>query len=179
MEQKIDITQKITQKKDIIIFILVILIACLIGYNLVYRYNLSKIDFIKFQIDEEKKKNEILGIIGILDKKLRGYQKRSFSTTEITPVVDKISALAKKTNIKIEAFNPKPAISQEHYIQLPLEIPLSCEYHKLGQFLSLIESSEEFLWVTRLDMKKPTVTDSKQTRVPKIDLELSALYLKK
>jgi len=161
MEQKIDITQKITQKKDIIIFILVILIACLIGYNLVYRYNLSKIDFIKFQIDEEKKKNEILGIIGILDKKLRGYQKRSFSTTEITPVVDKISALAKKTNIKIEAFNPKPAISQEHYIQL------------------LIESSEEFLWVTRLDMKKPTVTDSKQTRVPKIDLELSALYLKK
>ena len=174
-----DIVQKITQKRDIVIFILVIIVASLIGYNAIYRYNLNKIDSIKFQIDEEKKKNEIFGIIDALDRKLGRYQKRSFSTAEITPVLDRISQLAKKSDIEIETFNPQPAISQEHYIELRLEIPFSCGYHKLGQFLSLIENSQDFLWIKRLKMKKPTVTDPKEVRVPKINLKLSGLYLKK
>lgn len=174
-----DIVQKITQKRDVIIFILVIMLAFLIGYNTIYRYNLNKMDSIKSQINEEKKRNEILEIIDALDKRLRGYQKRSFSAAEITPVLDKISQLAKKCDIEIETFNPQPAISQKHYIEFPLEIPFSCGYHKLGQFLSLIENSQEFLWIKKLEMHKPTVTDPREVRVPKINLKLSGLYLKK
>ena len=169
----------INERIDLIVFALIIIIASLIGYNLVYKGGLNKIAAIKVQIEEEKKKNEILVIIAGLDKSLQSYQGRSFSSTEITLVLDKVSELAKRLGITIEKFDPLPAGYGEQFVELPARIPFSCEYHKLGKFLSLIESNQEFIFIKQLNVRKPTVSQAGERRIPKIELVVSGIYLKK
>jgi len=169
----------ISQRKDIIVFALIVILAFLIGHNWIYKSGLNKMYSLNKKLEEEKKENIILGDVGLLNRKLQLYQERSFSTTEITELLDKVSELAKQAGIKIETYNPLPVVYKEQYVELRLEIPLRSEYHKLGEFLSLIESNPEFIWVKGLNMQKSTVTSSKAANMPKIDLTLSGLYLKK
>ena len=173
--KKIDISQR----KDIIVFALIVILAFLIGYNGIYKQKLNKIDSIRLQFEEEKKKNDVLGDINILERKLQVDQKRSFSTADTTQLLDRVSQAAEEVDIKIEGFNPLPTVYRKHYTKLPLRISLRCEYHKLGQFLSLIESNKESIWVKELGMQKATVTDPKKPKIPRIDLTVSGLYLKK
>ncbi len=169
----------ITQRKDIIIFVLLLVLAFFIGYNVIYKSRLNKINSIGSQIEEEEKKNEALKIIAVLERRLQAYQKRSFSTTEITQLVDKISELAERVGIEIETFNPKQAISRKEYIELSLEVPLRCNYHKLGKLLSLIESNQELIWVKRLNIQKPAISGPTEAGISRIDLTVNGLYLKK
>ena len=168
------------QRKNIIVFALIIILAFLIGYNGIYKRNLRRLDYISSQIEDEEKKNEILGIIGSLDKRLQAHQKRSFFPSEITQLLDRISEGAKKTGIEIKALNPLPALRGEQYIELSLKLSISCGYHKLGRLLAMIENEQEFIWVKELIMQKPTVTKPQAEEItPKIDLTISEFYLKK
>ncbi|MEE9316451.1 MAG: type 4a pilus biogenesis protein PilO [bacterium] len=169
----------IGQKKDIIAFALIVILAFSIGYNRIYRRNLNKINSIKLQFEREKKKNDILGITNILDRKSQVHQKRSFSTADTTQLLDRVSQAAEEAGIKIEGFNPLSAVPTEQYLELPLKISLRCEYHKLGRFLSLIESSKEFIWVKELKMQKATATDPRAPKIPRINLTVSGFYLEK
>lgn len=167
------------QRKDLIVFTLIVILFFLIGYNGVYKYDLNRIDSLILQTEKEKKKNDILGIIDILDRKLQAHQERSFSAAEITQLLDRVSQLAGEADIKIEGLNPLPLVYTGQYAELPLKISLSCKYHKLGQFLSLIESNKEFIWVKELKMQKATVIDPEEPKIPRIDLRVSGFYLKK
>ena len=165
-------------RKDAIIFLLIVILAFMIGNNVLNKIYLNKIDALKMQIENEKKKNDVLAIIAIVDKKLEKYQKRSFSSAEITQLLDTVSELAEQSNVEIETFNPLPTEYKEHHVELPLMLPIRCGYRQLGKFLSLIESNMEFIRVEELGMQKDTATDPKNKSIPKIDLKLSGLYLK-
>ena len=165
-------------RKDLIVFILIIVLAALIGRNLIYQQNLKQIYVINQQIKEEEQKNEILEIISILDAKVQRHQSRSFATKEIAPVLDRVSQLAEAAKIGIETFNPLPIITEKQYVELPLKIPLSCHYHRLGEFLSLLESNQELIWVKRLKMRKIKANKPEEITLPQIELTVSGIYLK-
>ncbi|UCB57504.1 MAG: type 4a pilus biogenesis protein PilO [Candidatus Omnitrophota bacterium] len=168
-----------SHRKGTIIFILILFLAFRIGYGGIYKSNLKKIESVKSQIEEEKKKNEVLGIISLLERKIKAHQERSFSVAEGTQILDRISRMAERLGIKIEAFNPLSAEEKEYYVELPLKIPFSCDYHQLGEFLSLIESSKEFIRVKELRMRKPTVAALGEAKIPEVELTVSGFYLKK
>lgn len=169
----------IDQKKDLIVFALVITLAFLIGRNVIYQGALNKIASIKSEAKAEEEKNDILGAVAILDRRLKAVGERSFSTTEITHFLDKVSELAEASGIEIETFDPLPAVDTQLYIETPLKLPLRCEYHQLGRFLALMEGSQEFIWVKGVDMQKSTVTDPREDKTPKVNLAISGFYLKK
>ena len=169
----------ISPRRDALVFIAVIVAAVLIGYNLVYKYNLNQLNSVKLQIKEEKQKNELLERISKLDRKLIGYQQRSLDSPEITQFLDKLSRLAQEVGIEIESFTPQPAMRRDEYLELPVRLPLNCHYHRLGRFLSLLESNREFIWIKDIRIRKQTVSDPRQTRLPAVDLTVSGLYLKK
>jgi Tfp pilus assembly protein PilO len=169
----------ILQKKDKIIFILIVILAFLIGNNGIYKFYLRKINSVKSQIEKEKKKNELLEIVGILDSKLQTYQIRSLAETEITQLADKISAMAKRAGVEIENFNPGPTVNTEQYVELSLIVALRCGFHKLGKLVSLIESSQEFMRVKELKIQRPAFFSPRASRIPQVNLTISGLYLKK
>lgn len=169
----------IAQKKDKLVFIMTITLTFFIGYKVISRITQEKISSLTTQIEAEKNRNEILSAIAVLDGKLLAYQERSFSTTEITQFVDKISQLAKQADIEIETINSQPALFREHLVELSVRIPLRCTYHQLGKFFSLIEDNRELIWVKQLRIRKDTISGAKQDGTVEIDLTLSGLNLKK
>jgi Tfp pilus assembly protein PilO len=165
--------------KEKLVFFTIIIFAVLLGYNVIYKGKLNEIRQLKSGIKKEKEKNSILDSIGLLNNKLRLYQQRSFSTTEITGLVDKVSQLAAEAEVTIENFNPSQKQSLQAYVELPLVMSFECEYHKLGKLLSFIESNQEFIWVKGLKMHKTGLSSSgrEASRVPQITLTVSGLYL--
>lgn len=164
------------QRKELIVFGTLIIFAYLIGGRAIYASYLHKIDALSSQIEDEQKKNEIIADISILDKKAKVYKQRSFSASELTQVLDKVSALAQQAEIKIETFNPLAALDKEKYIELPIQLPLRCSYHQLGKFLSLLESNQEFIKVKKLKVYKSSGASQNE---PEVDLTLYGIYLKK
>ena len=142
-----------------------------------YKNNLKKLGVLKREIKEEEKKNEIIGTIRVLDRKLRMYQERSFSTSEVTRLLDRISELTKKVGVEIETFNPLNVISKERYIELPAKISVACTYHQLGKLLALMESDQELIWVKQLEMQKIKHPDPEKEGIARVDLIVSGLYL--
>lgn len=174
-----DLNINIAQRKDILVFLLVLILAALFGYNGIYKGALAKARALKAQVKEEENKNEILGFIGIIDTKIQNYQKRSLPSPEITHLLDRISTLAQQLGIRLENFNPLPAVHKAQYVEVPVALPLRCQYHKLGEFLSLLESNQELIWVKELTIDKPTVLDPREARTPNVNLTVSGIYLKK
>ena len=170
---------KLALGKDKIIFILIIILAFLVGRNSIYKNSLEKINSLKSRQEEEKNKNELLAMISMLERKIDVYKRGSLAAAEIAPLLDKVSALAQRSGIKIENFNPQPTISQKEYTELPVKISLSCDYHRLGRFLSLLESDQEFIWVKALNVEKDTVVDPGEKKIPEVNLAISGLYFKK
>ncbi|MFC1630939.1 type 4a pilus biogenesis protein PilO [Candidatus Omnitrophota bacterium] len=162
-----------------LVFILILILAFLIGYNGIYGTAQKKIELIKLKTIQEKKKNEILKTLAVIDARLSTYRERTFSTTDITQVIDKISGLAKQAGVSVETFNPQTPAKKTHYTELALQIPLSCSYHRLGEFFSLLESNSKFIWVKQLKMEKIQASGQAEPQAPKITMSLSGIYLKK
>ena len=174
-----DLNFNIMQRKDILVYVVVLGLAAMIGRNYVYKGALAKAKAFEAQVKEEEKKNEILGFIGILDTKVQNYQKRSMPSQEITYLLDSISTMAQQVGMQLETFNPLTVVHKEEYVELPVKLPLRCQYHKLGEFLSLLESKQELIWVKEVTIDKPTVLDPRDARTPDISLTVSGIYLKK
>ena len=168
----------IEAKKGLVVFGLVIVIACLIALGL-YSFMLAKINSVISQTAQEEKKNDILGTIAMLDRRLSAHKERSLPLKDATQLIDRLSLLAKEAIIEVETLNPLPVTERDYYTELSVQIPIKCNYHNLGRFLSLLESNEDFLWVKQLKIKKVIVTDSKKKILPEVDLIISGIFLKK
>jgi len=174
-----DLNINIMQRKDILVFLIVIALAVMIGRNQIYKGALETVKTLQIQAQEEKEKNEVLATIGTLENKLKNYKKRSLPAAEITQVLDRISSLAQQVGIQIETYNPLPVVHKDQYVELPVKIPIRCEYHQFGEFVSLLESNQELIWVKEVGIDKPTVLTSQSARTPNISLTVSGIYLKK
>jgi Tfp pilus assembly protein PilO len=165
------------KQQQMIVFAMVIFVAAFIGFNFIYKYNKKQLLIVQEEIEDETKKNEVLKDLSILDKRLQKYKVRSFTSVEVTPVLDKISSLAKDANILIETFSPMQLIQKREYVGIPLNIPLTCNYHKLGKFVSLLESNKELILIKSLRITKPLESRSGTTNIPKVSLAVSGFYL--
>ncbi|MBN3038029.1 MAG: type 4a pilus biogenesis protein PilO [Candidatus Omnitrophica bacterium] len=166
-----------TKYQNKAIFILVFLLVCFIGYNLVLKYNQTKIASVKEEIEKEKKKGELLIDISILDRKMKTFRSRSFPSTEITPLLDMITPLAKECGIAIETFSPRPLSHKEGFAYIPLEIPLRCGYHQVGKFISLLESNKELIRVQSVRLGKLDDIEGAGVGMLQVNLTLNGLYL--
>ncbi|MFH1045395.1 MAG: type 4a pilus biogenesis protein PilO [Candidatus Omnitrophota bacterium] len=164
------------KQQELTVFAMVLFLAAIFGYNGVYKYHKGQVDMLKGQIDSEQKKNELLQEMSILDAKLKNYKDRSFVSTEITPLIDKISTFTSESGIDIDTFNPQPLLRREDYIGIALSFPLSCTYHKFGKFMSLLESNKEFIRVESVKIQKPIIVNPQESVLPKFDITVSGYY---
>lgn len=167
-----------TKIQERVVFFIVIILALWGGYQGLYLPSTREIDTIAIQITEEQKKNELLKDISLLQQHLEKYKALSFPSTESTKILDCISVLAKQAGIEIETFQSLEPTDAAMYVELPLQLPFKSSFHRLGKFLSLIESNPQLLCVKKLIVTKPSVIDLTKVAVPTVMLTVSGFYLK-
>lgn len=107
-------------------------------------------------------------------EKVARYEKMLPAEQEIPGLLEDLSNMAKKSNIKIVSIIP--AVAKEGsegtdgiYQEIPILITAKSGYHELGNFLSNLENSDRFMKVADIGIRASTATPKKH------DVELLVL----
>jgi Tfp pilus assembly protein PilO len=173
---KIDLAQLI-KNKNVMANIGVIILALIISLNL-HKSQLQKMNFLKESISHE---NQITGSLGEL-KALEDEIERLKSNlaTDLTSdiVIEKVSSIAGKYNIKINSIDSSQMIDREIYQLLPIRIEFKTDYHNSGHLISDIEKTGIFK-VKRFDIRNGGKSASEKSEGSAVSLEIVAVTLKK
>ena len=145
---EINLADFLKKKKRTLIVVSIVLLVMIMGNNFIYQVQKEKTGYLERKIEEEETKNRLVREIMGLNKEFGSYKKRVPVQRDVFWLIRKIGQLAKGAQIKVVSLQPKQLDRQEGYVRVPLEIEVECGYHELGEFLSNIENSQEFV---RLD----------------------------
>lgn len=142
------------KKKELIINIGIILLCFIFSKN-IYQSHLKRVNYIRSQIKEEKKRYAILQDLKSEEKKLEGY-KASFAMKDISSLIEKVTALTSQFDVKISSFSPQEPKEEEFFGEISLELNFEGSYSQLKNFLDALENSWDSLRITRLYITRAT-----------------------
>ena len=71
---------------------------------------------------------------------------------QLPVLLRKISLAAQQTGIEFSVFRPSEAATQDHYVELPIQLSIAGDYHKIGSFMAELANMRRIVTVTNLKM---------------------------
>ena len=161
-----------------IVNILIIVLALIIAYN-IYKGQSKDIELLKAQKDGAIKKNAVLGEISKLEKEISSY-KKTLGKRDASLLMNNINNIARESGIKIVSIRPEAERDYPVYIRYSFVLVINAEnYHRVGKFISSLESSPDIYIVDSLNIKSSL--ERKEVGQPEeitADLILSTVFFK-
>ena len=140
--------------KVVILHAIVIIVTFAIGFLFIYRPFLNKNKTLRVQILQERERNILVGKIRALGKHLKVYEDMLPEQKNVSWLLARISDMASKENIEITSIKPGDLEDRGLHTKLYVALDTISTYHQLGKFISRIESSEKFLRVELIEIKR-------------------------
>ncbi|MFH1848196.1 MAG: type 4a pilus biogenesis protein PilO [Candidatus Omnitrophota bacterium] len=148
------------------------LIAVWYGYNGIYKINAEKVKVVKEKIRDEDMKTDAFNRLARLEKEVDRYRPYFTGNTDLSVLVDRISELARKSGLSILSLTTSGLSENETFFYGTVSIKMGGTYHQLGDFISFIENSRQFINIEKLQLAR-TADDSLS-----IDMLINTLILK-
>ena len=175
-------------KKKISIILLACLILIYLDYAFIIKLQLRSLNKINPQISKLKTDIKTLSKdLAAMEKSKRNKDqiraakaKKIISEGEIPFLLENISTLANKNNVRILQIMPSKETKKETALQaqdissLLITVDLVCSYHHLGKFINELERADEIIAVENLKIEN----DSSDYLHQKVDLAIKA-YVRK
>lgn len=140
---------------NIVILSAVIIIVTLVtGTAFICLPFLNKNKSLRAEILHERDRNVLVGKIRALGKHLKVYNKRIPAQRGVSWLLSVVSDMASKEQIELSSIKPGAPEDRGSYTQLYVILETISTYHQLGRFLSRVESSEKFLRVEDINIKR-------------------------
>ncbi len=149
----------------------------------------AKIELSEKYDDEIKSKQEKLNSAKVLNEQLSEVSKvitnsmtdtNIYDTEEVNIFVKEIATLADKYKIAIHTISPKVVTSDsKHLVQQQYSFMLNCTYVQLGKFLTELESFDQIIKISSLDVSPISSSKEKElteTRY-KVAIQLSTFKI--
>ena len=137
----IDLSSLLKSKKKIT-NVLIIILAIIIGLNIYSRQNKVNLG-IKDKLNLENKRNKLLNKLSASEVMISDYR-NLLVNKDLTSVINSINQLARDSRIKIVSVRPQREQDFNIYNKLSVGVFLLAEnYHKIGDFISKLESSTD------------------------------------
>jgi Tfp pilus assembly protein PilO len=151
--KKID---KKTQPNKLVIISIIISVALVItALVFIYMPFAEKTKSLRAEILKERDRNVLIGKIRALGKHLKVYEKRIPETDAgVSWLLGNVSDMASKEKIEISSLTPGAAEDYGLYKKVYVVVDMVASYAQFGRFISRVESSEKFLKVENLDIKR-------------------------
>lgn len=149
--------KKIEKKKinkNIIASAVIIVATLFAGAVFIYAPFVNKAKNLRSNILQERDRNILIGKIRALDKHLNIYGKRIPDGRGVSWLLSEVSDMAAKEKIELPSIKPGLPEDRGGYTKLYVILDTLSTYHQLGKFISRIESSEKFLRVESIDIKR-------------------------
>jgi Tfp pilus assembly protein PilO len=152
--------EKKKPNKIIVISALIIVVALISGIVLIYMPFANKNRSLRSQILDERDRNVLIGKIRGIGKHLKIYNKAFPEARDVSWLLGEVSDMASKEHIEVASI--KPGMPEDRGLCTELNIVLDTvsTYHQLGKFLSRIESSEKFLRIASIAIKRVDIDET-------------------
>lgn len=152
-------SQLINKIKDNAFNVAIILLAFLISYN-IYKKQNQEFSILFETKAGEFKKNEILGRIMGLEKKIEVY-KNFLRDKDENLLMRSINEIARAADVRIVSIRPSfQQVVSEYILEYPFELTVETEdYHALGRFISKVENYADFYLVEQLNIQYAADTE--------------------
>jgi len=147
-------SEKQTGNKLIIISSIIIILVLTIGAVFIYTPFTYKNKSLRADILKERDKNVLIGKIKALSKHIKIYDKRIPDAGGVSWLLSEVSNMASKENIELSSIKPGNPEYYGLYAKLFVIVDVASTYNQLGKFIAGIESSEKFLKVENVNIKR-------------------------
>jgi len=140
-----------------IVVILVPLIGGLFaGGVLVIKPGLSRIAVVKAELGGLSQKEASFGNIANSEKKLSGYKQKLSSAGDKAWLIEELNSIADKTKFSILSITPdeKKLAGGGYLERISVRIEAEGNYHQLGEFVSRVESLEQYVKILAVDIDR-------------------------
>jgi Tfp pilus assembly protein PilO len=159
----------IDRYKSKIANLLLIIIFVLISIN-IYKAQVKNMNSMKERKDVDAKQNKSLEDLSQLQKKIDGLID-FVNNKDISATITNFNNIAKESSIQIISIKPIGEQELPLYVKYPFELMVEAtNYHKIGKFISKIESDPSIYAVEYLTMRP--VYETQYGSVKKIDTSL-------
>ncbi len=170
-----NIDSLILNNKNKIVNIVIVLLSVIIAFK-IYGKQQLEIASLKSSAELEAKKNLVLGEIGLLEKKL-GSLKKTINRKDVSLVMNSVGAVAKDNGVKVVSFKPQSEKDFSVYTKYSFDLVVSAAtYHKIGKFISVLESSPDIYMVENINIINSAV-GSENAKID-VQLMLSTVLMK-
>ena len=161
-------------KPSTILAIAAVAMASPVGYNVV-RGHQEHIRLIETNIAQEQTTQEARMDVAAMLRQLDQYRTRLPSEPNPSELVADAVSLGERVGLQLTTIEQEPPQPLQQFTRLAVTFQFNTSYHQLGDFLDLIERSNRFMRVERLQVK----SESSQTHsgVLAIQLTLSTVYV--
>lgn len=146
--------EMLIKNKILLLGIALGLISLWFGYNKICKAGIASIQQMKAQVPEENLKTDVLRRTEVLQNTIESYKGYFAKETDVLWLIDKVSSLAKKSGLEVISLSPRPVVSLSNFLYGNVSLTATGSFHQLGDFVSAIESSSEFMRVEDLSFKK-------------------------
>lgn len=143
-----------TPNKLVILNAAVIMLVLVIGVIFIYMPFTDKNKSLRADILKERDKNVLIGRIRALSKYLKVYDKRIPEAGGVSWLLGEVSNMASKEHIEISSIKPGSSEDYGVYTKLFVMVDIVSAYDQLGKFIASVESSEKFLKVEGINIKR-------------------------
>ncbi len=150
-------TKKIQIKKLnklVIVSAIIVILALVIGTMFIYTPFSNKSRSLREDILKERDKNILIGKIKALNKHLKVYDKRISEAGGVSWLLGEISNMASQEHIDVPSIKPGNPEDYGLYTKLFVIVDAASDYGRLGKFIAGIESSEKFLKIESVNIKR-------------------------
>jgi hypothetical protein len=147
-------TERKAPNKIIILSVAIGIIALMTGLVFIYKPFTDRTTSLRSEILRERDKNILIGKIRVLGKHMKFYDKRIPKDASVSWLIGELSELASKEHVELSSMTPGSPEDYEFYAKLYVIMDTISTYHELGRFLSRVESSDKFLRVENIYIKR-------------------------
>lgn len=148
------------QDKLIIATAVIIIAVVITGVVFIFMPFSEKTRSLKADILKERDKNVLIGKIRALGKHLKVYEKRIAQDGTVSWLVGDLADIASKEKIELSSIMPGSPEDYGLYAKLYVTMNIASTYNQLGRFISKVESSEKFLRVEKIEIKRMDMTEA-------------------
>jgi len=124
------------------------------GYNKIYVPAKNAAKQMKMDISQEGINTNISRRLAALEEQLNGYQHVFARGADVPWLVDKISNAAVASGLNVVSLDSKPLARKKQFVYSKADLTATGTFHQLGDFISQLERSKDFVRVEKLLFKK-------------------------
>ncbi|OIO32841.1 MAG: hypothetical protein AUJ70_04740 [Candidatus Omnitrophica bacterium CG1_02_40_15] len=149
------------QRGDKLIIVSAIIIVSVLATGAIFIYVpfTHKNESLRADILKERDKNLLIGKIKALNKYIKIYDKKIPDAEGVSWLLSEISNRASKERIELASIKPGNPENYGLYTKLSVIVDMISTYNQLGKFIAGIESSEKFLKIESVNMKRMDIDE--------------------